>query len=204
MEVAWAPSDLKIRTYRSGNAAVCETCCNDIDYPVGGYGIDCGHCIAEKTPKYLTLTVSGGSDNSCYIGVLGLGSGKATGLATPMAGTYLLEQTGGDPCQWQGITTGSYGTSKIYSDSNCLVLQHTINPNKITFILQRNSTSITYFYRIEEVGQGTRSFLYPYGGAEAPIPITDLCMERSSWQIPTCSRLPVCDQTIAIAQGDQI
>jgi len=97
----------------SADGKLCSSCCPE-------YGDDCTHCSAGETPKYLDVIFSNivTTLNSCCV-ITGIDSRKKVTIV-PAAGTYRLEQDGGDPCIWKYARTGSTEVvENKYTDGTC-------------------------------------------------------------------------------------
>lgn len=84
-------------------------------------GNDCQHCDAEKTPKYITVTLEGLSVcGGCF--QVGAQSIKFFDSGN---GAYRLEQYPEGPCRWDYQEIGALRRD-IYSDVNCENFQETV------------------------------------------------------------------------------
>lgn len=95
-------------------------------------GLDCEFCDPEKTPKYITLAVSGLNDCSdCFLWEGVLKHWKSYGLAAVLnTCVIILEQDPLAPCVWEkNYISGDFGTLVYYAYPDCVSEQseHTLS-----------------------------------------------------------------------------
>ena len=135
-----------------------------------GVGDDCQYCDAGKTPKYLTVTISGFSSYGCVSGY-----SYSHNYDVDINGVYLLTQHQvGTTCSWiyQPVPQPFIGTHYAYDDVDC-----TGNVEEITMKLWGVMVRLDYCYDgIVRAGVLVRGGEDPYyrntffsGGAWEPI-----------------------------------
>lgn len=84
------------------------------------YGVDCEYCDPGKTPKFITLSISGLSDCIACFEALVNEYYKVAGVAAVLNDcVVILEQTV-TPCIWEKrYTDGDFGTLTYYGGANC-------------------------------------------------------------------------------------